>query len=199
MERDTSDIATLHEIRAARGRLLVGSWAASRTINEMVREPYAMLILNDAKSSSIDHPESKLLDGAASVSDPLGPPPPVLHVMGYYPRQHPTEFLTHTLPASLKFIQSHLSVSPSSRVAILCKDAKDLSVGVATTFLALYFNDAGEFSINTPGTVTKDLVRRRLQWVISSCPNANPARATLKRINEYLMSPNRPSLRSNPR
>ncbi len=39
----------------------------------------------------------------------------------------------------------------------------------------------------------KPSIRTRLEWVIASRPQANPARATLKRVNEFLLTP--PALR----
>lgn len=41
--------------------------------------------------------------------------------------------------------------------------------------------------------VNKQSIAKRLQWIISSRPEANPSRATLKRVNEYLLTP--PDLR----
>jgi hypothetical protein len=38
----------------------------------------------------------------------------------------------------------------------------------------------------------KKSIRTRLEWIIASRPQANPSRATLKRVNEFLLSP--PSL-----
>lgn len=37
--------------------------------------------------------------------------------------------------------------------------------------------------------VAKDVLKVRLQWIISSCPRANPSRTTLKRVNDFLLSP----------
>jgi hypothetical protein len=36
----------------------------------------------------------------------------------------------------------------------------------------------------------KHTVRTRLHWIITSHPQANPSRSTLKRVNEFLMSHN---------
>ena len=36
--------------------------------------------------------------------------------------------------------------------------------------------------------VTKDSIRKRLQWVLECRPGANPSRTTLKRVNEFLLS-----------
>lgn len=37
-------------------------------------------------------------------------------------------------------------------------------------------------------TVSKDLIRSRLQWILEVFPTLNPARAVLNRANEHLMS-----------
>jgi tRNA A64-2'-O-ribosylphosphate transferase len=37
-------------------------------------------------------------------------------------------------------------------------------------------------------TVTKQTIRTRLEWIIASCPRANPSRTTLKRVNELLLT-----------
>ncbi|KAG8221255.1 hypothetical protein J3R82DRAFT_1419 [Butyriboletus roseoflavus] len=42
---------------------------------------------------------------------------------------------------------------------------------------------------HTRSNVAKDVLKTRLQWIISSCPQANPSRTTLKRVNDFLLSP----------
>jgi len=37
--------------------------------------------------------------------------------------------------------------------------------------------------------VAKDVLKTRLEWIIASCPQANPSRTTLKRVNDFLLSP----------
>jgi hypothetical protein len=37
--------------------------------------------------------------------------------------------------------------------------------------------------------VAKDVLKTRLQWIIASCPQANPSHTTLKRVNDFLLSP----------
>ncbi|CAE6471058.1 unnamed protein product [Rhizoctonia solani] len=171
--RKSDGIAMLHPIKAVQGRILVGTSAANHPMYLGDPDTCAALVLaSDLESNT---------------------PPTTLRVRDFYPKQHPTEFLTQTLPLSLQFILTQLQ-RPTLRVCILCKDAKDLSVGIATAAITLYFNEAGEFIGDTAQPVTKDMAKRRLQWVLSSCPGANPSRATLKRVNEYLMSPRRPSL-----
>ena len=43
---------------------------------------------------------------------------------------------------------------------------------------------------------TKHSLRLRLEWIIASRPKTNPSRATLKRLNEYFMSPRHPPMSS---
>ncbi|KAG9117268.1 hypothetical protein FRC07_007402 [Ceratobasidium sp. 392] len=200
-KRNISADSHFNAIPAVGGRLLVGT--RPDTTASLGLGP--TLILADA-SPKISNPTGANDLGKPGPNSNLDDPstlPTTLEIPGYYPKQHPTQFLTHTLPISLEFIRSHLTASPDSHVTVLCKDGKDLSVGIATAALVLYFNDSGAFigtgdatRAEEANSVNKDLIRRRLQWVLSSRPGANPARATLRRINEYLMSPNRPSLQA---
>ncbi|CAE7149002.1 unnamed protein product [Rhizoctonia solani] len=167
--RNADGVAILYPIEAVHGRILVGTRAAQMYSDDP--DTCTLVLTSDPQ------PENART---------------TLHVRDFNPKQHPTEFLTHTLPLSLHFIHTQLQ-RPTARVYILCKDAKDLSVGIATAAITLYFTQSGEFT-DANQSVTKDLAKKRLQWVLSSCPGANPSRATLKRVNEYLMSPRRPSL-----
>ncbi|KAJ1303922.1 hypothetical protein OPQ81_008333 [Rhizoctonia solani] len=175
----SNGVVTLNPIKAVQGRILVGTRVAHHQMYLGDPDTCATLVLTSDPWQLGDNTST------------------TLHVRDFYPKQHPTEFLTHTLPLSLEFIRTHLQ-RPAWRVYILCKDAKDLSVGIATAAITLFFNEAGEFIGDSAHPVTKDLAKRRLQWVLGSCPGANPSRATLKRVNEYLMSPRRPSLLDKP-
>ncbi|KAJ3552576.1 hypothetical protein NM688_g4083 [Phlebia brevispora] len=107
------------------------------------------------------------------------------------------QFLGSVLPQALPFIDAQLS--KGVRVCVCCGNGKDASVGVALTALQMYFDDDGEFvppgeARNAlEGTANKKSLSTRLQWIITSRPQANPSRATLKRVNEFLLTP--PSLR----
>ncbi|KAF8699592.1 Initiator tRNA phosphoribosyl transferase, partial [Rhizoctonia solani] len=177
--QNSEGVASLSPIESVHGRILVGTRAANHPIYLDDLDTCTSIVLTS---------DSQQLENST---------PTTLYVQDFYPKRHPTEFLTHTLPISLEFIRTHLQL-PESRVCILCKDAKDLSVGIATAAIALYFDETGHFVGDNNHSVTKDIAKRRLQWVLSSCPGANPSRATLKRVNEYLMSPRRPSLLGKP-
>lgn len=190
--REANIISNSDPIKEVGGRLRVGI----RSSEPVLPEVGPTLVLVDLSTTFKDPQNSTdLKPSNLNLITPSSPAPPtILEVPSYYPKQYPAQFLTHTLPTSLKFIQSHLAASPNLHVTILCKDGKDLSVGIATAALANYFDESGLFVGQATDRPSKESIRRRLQWVLSSRPGANPARATLKRVNEYLMSPNRPSL-----
>ncbi|KIP03423.1 hypothetical protein PHLGIDRAFT_31821 [Phlebiopsis gigantea 11061_1 CR5-6] len=97
------------------------------------------------------------------------------------------QFLDAVLPQSMQFIASQLSAGVA--VCICCDSGKDVSVGVALTALQALFDDDGQFLTAPSQAADKRSIRTRLQWIITSRPEANPSRATLKRVNEYLMTP----------
>ncbi|KIL00894.1 hypothetical protein PAXRUDRAFT_821235 [Paxillus rubicundulus Ve08.2h10] len=98
-------------------------------------------------------------------------------------------FLNTVLPRSLPFIQSHLR--KGCKVCIVCETGTDVSVGVCVAALAKHFRADGSFYPrgNEQGDLSKDILKTRLQWIISSYPQANPSRTTLKRVNDFLLSP----------
>ncbi|TDL23114.1 initiator tRNA phosphoribosyl transferase [Rickenella mellea] len=100
------------------------------------------------------------------------------------------QFMTEALPRSMKFIQSHLYAGRSVHIA--CDTGKDISVGIAVAALQHYFDDGGKLvdpnDLIDERLVDKNSIRTRLQWIIASRPQANPSRATLKRVNEYFLS-----------
>ncbi|KAL0577694.1 tRNA A64-2'-O-ribosylphosphate transferase [Marasmius crinis-equi] len=96
-------------------------------------------------------------------------------------------FLQVVLPRSLQFIRTQLSNGCS--VCISCPTGNDISVGVTVAALQNFFNNNGELALNRPEIANKSTIRTRLEWIISDRPTANPSRNTLKRVNEYLLSP----------
>src|SRR5882762_3990017 len=55
-------------------------------------------------------------------------------------------------------------------------------------FILIYLQSHGLICI----VADKKSIRTRLEWIIASRPQANPSRATLRRVNKFLLSP--PSL-----
>ena len=121
---------------------------------------------------------------------------------------HSNYLLYDTLPKAIPFIRKHLAAGDD--VCVSCPTGKDLGPGVIVSALALFFGDDGNLLSNgdmdnrgkPPKTnmwdsrlnpyprsvINKSMIRKRLQWVISSNPKVNPSRNTLKRVNEFLMS-----------
>ncbi|THH18669.1 hypothetical protein EW146_g2336 [Bondarzewia mesenterica] len=118
------------------------------------------------------------------------------------------QFLKAILPRAVPFVESHLQ--NGRNVCVACETGKDASVGVVLAMLQLFFNDDGKCLAGSDDArkatsqshelimtqtlddgsdcflfffiVTKQSIRTRLQWIISSRPQANPSRTTLKRI-----------------
>ncbi|PPQ65271.1 hypothetical protein CVT26_000231 [Gymnopilus dilepis] len=108
------------------------------------------------------------------------------------------EFLQTILPRSMKFISK--SLAAGKNVCIACESGKDLSVGVALAAMQLFFTDDGKLDDSkleannaeaniSACTIDKHSIRTRLEWIIASRPQANPSRTTLKRVNEFLLTP----------
>ncbi|KAH7925292.1 initiator tRNA phosphoribosyl transferase, partial [Leucogyrophana mollusca] len=101
-------------------------------------------------------------------------------------------YLQTVLPQTMNFIQTQLGAG--CKVCITCETGTDASIGVALAALSKFFDDRGqliskdsEFVVPTIA-IDKQMIKTRLQWIISSCPQANPSRTTLKRVNEFLLS-----------
>ncbi|KAF8199530.1 initiator tRNA phosphoribosyl transferase [Pholiota molesta] len=116
-----------------------------------------------------------------------------------------SHFVQTILPACMKIIGDCLLEGKS--VCVACESGKDMSVGVVLAALQLYFGDDGSLLLPSPGSSNENLrhgtdpdknsIRMRLQWIIESRPEANPSRAVLKRVNEYLLTA--PAFREKPK
>jgi tRNA A64-2'-O-ribosylphosphate transferase len=74
-------------------------------------------------------------------------------------------------------------------IMITCESGKDLSIGVALALTCLFFDGEGKLrrgDIRKP-RIDKAFVRRRLGWISTSMPDANPSRSTLQSVNSFLM------------
>lgn len=99
-----------------------------------------------------------------------------------------TQLLSTVLPQAMTFIQSALLEGRS--VCVSCDTGKDVSIGVVVTALQLFFDEHGNFAMASRSRkADKQSIRTRLEWIISDRPQANPSRSTLKRVNEFLLSP----------
>ena len=73
----------------------------------------------------------------------------------------------------------------------------DQMIGVAIAILQACFDDEGALRSVVANRLeeglragaTKASLRRRLQWIQADFPRANPSRSTLKRVNEFFLTP----------
>jgi tRNA A64-2'-O-ribosylphosphate transferase len=86
---------------------------------------------------------------------------------------------------------SFSDLAQDPRILVVCLDGEDISVGVALAVLCLHADDNGNYSsvAASPPSLSKDLIKRRLSWIMMSFPSANPSRATLQSVNDFLLSP----------
>ncbi|KAF8637561.1 hypothetical protein AX17_002747 [Amanita inopinata Kibby_2008] len=149
----------------------------------------------------------------ATIQDGPQDPPTVLTLTIPEGKKGQLHFLQDALPRSMAFIQSHLfpnhsGLSPTGtgtgtgmgarRIYCACdsKSGFDRSTCIALVALQLFFDDRGNLNLSAPkdnaglpSVTDKTSIQTRLEWIIASEPRANPSRTTLKRVNEYLMSP----------
>ncbi|KAN0081339.1 tRNA A64-2'-O-ribosylphosphate transferase [Tylopilus felleus] len=160
-------------IRHVSGRISISTLAALRRPNLLHAHPdTAFLVLTPHDPARLVAREDPRMLGIQTPEGKRG--------------QH--HFLTVVLPRAIPFIGHHLQ---NATVCIACSSGTDVSVGVAVAALALFFRPDGSLSerTNAREDLTKDVLKTRLQWVIASCPQANPSRTTLKRVNDFLLSP----------
>lgn len=119
------------------------------------------------------------------------------------------------LPLLLPFIGSLTIASKPPKILLACSTGKDLSVGVALAVLCLFFDDnsmltlytlayplgisagwllpsltrawADNFILETSKAIDKSIIRRRLTYITTAKPDANPSRSTLQSVNAFLM------------
>lgn len=74
-------------------------------------------------------------------------------------------------------------------IIIACESGKDLSIGASLAFLCLLFAENGSIFEEAAerSKIGKTFIRRRLGWISTSIPDANPSRATLQSVNSFLM------------
>lgn len=122
---------------------------------------------------------------------------PTILDIGLGPNKLGSRNLRTALPEIINFVTKYLITgewrddSDGFRITIACSTGKDHSVGVALALLCLFFSDSGqlmEASARKPlEEIDKAFIRRRLSWIMTAMPDANPSRATLQSVNSYLM------------
>ncbi|KAI9189240.1 tRNA A64-2'-O-ribosylphosphate transferase [Blastocladiella emersonii ATCC 22665] len=86
------------------------------------------------------------------------------------------------------------SESKPPRVLVHCNQGRDRSVAVALLLVLKHFGDAvtgdrRDGDASRGAAIDKDAVREALVWITNHHPRSLPSRASLKRLNSYLMGP----------
>jgi tRNA A64-2'-O-ribosylphosphate transferase len=171
---------------------------------------YIILDLSPSPSSGREIVERDAIHDAASSSKTI------LHIQAS-PRtktKSDAHFLQHILPAAIPFIKDHLLKEKLNTVCVFEGSGNgpgtqlDISVGLVLVAIQFFFDQNGKmvgdglkvhgeshncvtdmFTMILAFLVDKQTIRKRLEWIIESEPRANPSRATLKRVNEFLLTP----------
>ncbi|KAG9008895.1 hypothetical protein FRB93_005945 [Tulasnella sp. JGI-2019a] len=102
--------------------------------------------------------------------------------------------LMKALTRAIAFARMHLDAG--TPVDIAGDDVSDVCTGVAMAVLQALFRDDGDY-LGQPTSIeeiSKQSIRKRLQWIQQSLQHVNPSKVTMNRVNEYFLSP--PSMRS---
>lgn len=114
--------------------------------------------------------------------------------VGLGPHKIGSRNLRVALPTIVTFAENILFPAGLSdltprQILICCESGKDHAIGTALAILCLFFNDDG--CLRSPQSakpnIDKNFIRRRLGWISTSMPDANPNRATLQSVNSLLM------------
>jgi tRNA A64-2'-O-ribosylphosphate transferase len=140
------------------------------------------------------HPEKSLEDtgkeGLRELHVPLGP-----HKLGSRTLRTVLATIVDFISRALVRDEARKGLQTSTAIVVACSNGKDHSVGVALALLCLFFDEDGNqhgLGKNAPmKNIDKAFVRRRLGWIMTSIPDANPSSATLQSVNSFLMG--RPS------
>ncbi|TAQ83056.1 hypothetical protein B7494_g8621 [Chlorociboria aeruginascens] len=119
-------------------------------------------------------------------------------IIGLGPRKTGSRNLRAALPDIVDFARSYLIKQISNEspqegrcLIVACETGKDLSVGAALAILCLLFNNTGKLQLgndkNKEMKIDKNLIRKKLSWISTSMPDANPSRATLQSVNSFLI------------
>ncbi|KAF9029346.1 initiator tRNA phosphoribosyl transferase [Hymenopellis radicata] len=124
-------------------------------------------------------------DTESTLANPLKP---VLVARTQAGKRGQHHFLSTILPQSTAFMQACLA--KDQRVCVSCDSGNDIAAGIVLVALQLFFDEDGEYCGEKKGRrANKKSLHTRLEWIISDRPEVNPSRSTLKRINEFLLTP----------
>ena len=129
--------------------------------------------------------KSTWLTNPTRVDVGLGP-----HKLGSRNLRTALPFIVEFVERSVSLVESDKQTEKVNRIIIACETGQDLTIGVALALLCLFFDENGDL-IKTHHrqrpNMDKTFIRRRLGWISTSSPDANPSRATLQSVNSFLM------------
>ncbi|KAG8862611.1 hypothetical protein FRB96_001170 [Tulasnella sp. 330] len=188
-----------------------------------ITKAHCMISLGIPKSSEVEPSKAMILiSPLPTCIEPITSPQPRLLSLVIPAGKAGQLDLMKALTRAIAFVKLHLDAGTT--VDIVGADPSDVCTGVAMAVLQALFNDAGDYTgqpasigafdlrtlsqqeenlvfINHPfstayfaGEISKQSIRKRLEWIQQSAPGMNPSRVTMNRVNEYFLSP--PSMRS---
>ncbi|KAG8877569.1 hypothetical protein FRB97_003321 [Tulasnella sp. 331] len=188
-----------------------------------ITKAHSMISLGIPKSSEVEPSKALILiSPLPTCIEPITSPQPRLLSLVIPAGKAGQLDLMKALTRAIAFVKLHLDAGTA--VDIVGADPSDVCTGVAMAVLQALFNDAGDYTgqpasigafdlrtlsqqeenvvfINHPfstayfaGEISKQSIRKRLEWIQQSAPGMNPSRVTMNRVNEYFLSP--PSMRS---
>ncbi|KAJ5191224.1 uncharacterized protein N7498_010209 [Penicillium cinerascens] len=97
--------------------------------------------------------------------------------------------LRKSLDKVQEFVSAQLGADPSRSLLVTCDTGKDLSAGALLAIICLFYKDDGTFEASqSKNPISKQFIRQRLAWIVSSKHDINPSRSTLQSVNAFLMS-----------
>ncbi|KAJ5495160.1 hypothetical protein N7539_000276 [Penicillium diatomitis] len=98
--------------------------------------------------------------------------------------------LRKSLSRVREFIAAQLGSDSSRTLLVTCETGKDLSAGVVLAIVCLFYAEDGSFDVSqSKRSMSKQFIRQRLAWIVSSKHDVNPSRSTLQSVNAFLMEP----------
>jgi len=209
----------LSPIKKVNGMISIGSIEDLPTLNVddnevlPLLEAYLILTSDSSSLAKAVHPENAYT-------------PRILVLEMLPGRKSEADFLRNILPRSLEFIRVHLQEArrkiciacvdgkdhsvgvATAALQMFFDDAGHMLHPTSMATHGIQGRNSGKPSPRPLITIISELgnycsvvankasIRTRLQWIIASRPEANPSRATLKRVNEFLLSPSRSSFRN---
>ncbi|KAJ5176718.1 uncharacterized protein N7482_002595 [Penicillium canariense] len=98
--------------------------------------------------------------------------------------------LRKSLDTVRDFVGTQLGSDSSQSLLVTCDTGKDLSAGALLAIICLFYTEDGTFDASQcKRSISKQFIRQRLAWIVSSKHDVNPSRSTLQSVNHFLMQP----------